>query len=73
MANEISIIVPSFKRPRDLRRCLEAIAIQSRTADEVLVVGREDDRETVELVGALQADLPALRLVLVESPVWWRQ
>jgi glycosyltransferase involved in cell wall biosynthesis len=67
MANEITIIVPSFKRPRDLRRCLEAVAAQSRAADEVLVIGREDDTETSEAVCALQGRMPALRLVLVRE------
>lgn len=67
MANEITIIVPSFKRPRDLRRCLEAVAIQTRVAEEVLVIGREDDTETSKVVCALQGRLPALRLVLVRE------
>lgn len=65
---KITVIVPSFKRPRDLRRCLDAVALQSKAADEVLVVGRESDTETLEVVTTSQLRLPVARLVLVGEP-----
>jgi len=64
----ISVIIPSFRRPADLRRCLEAIALQSRPANEVLVVGRQGDAETWAVVCSFQPSLPVLRMVSVSEP-----
>lgn len=42
---KISVLVPTYRRPDDLSRCLRALAGQHRVPDEVLVVLREDDHE----------------------------
>lgn len=64
----ITVLVPTYRRPRDLLRCLEAISRQTRPADEVIVVVREDDHETWEtLTGADQHAL-RLRTVTVAVP-----
>src|SRR5947199_1092187 len=63
-----TIIIPSFKRPVDLRRCLEAIAIQSKAPLEVLVICREEDTQTSEVVFALQDRIPMLQLVRLSEP-----
>jgi glycosyltransferase involved in cell wall biosynthesis len=65
---KLSVIIPSFNRPSDLRRCLAAIALQNRVADEVLVVGRHGDTETSDIVSAVRFRLPTLRLVGVSEP-----
>jgi glycosyltransferase involved in cell wall biosynthesis len=65
---KVTVIIPSFKRPSDLRRCLAAVAFQSRPADEVLVVGREGDTETSEIIFSVRLRLPTLRLVRVSEP-----
>jgi len=44
------LIVPTYRRPEDLRRCLRAIANQHRPADQVIVVRREDDELTREVL-----------------------
>jgi glycosyltransferase involved in cell wall biosynthesis len=63
----VSVLVPSYRRPRDLLRCLSAIAAQIRAADQVLVVARAGDDETIALAKTWQAWLP-LEIVLVEVP-----
>jgi len=65
---KVTVIIPSFKRPVDLQRCLEAVAVQSRPADEVLVVVREDDPETSNVVLRLRPKIPALSIVSVTEP-----
>jgi glycosyltransferase involved in cell wall biosynthesis len=65
---KITVIIPSFKRPSDLRRCVAAIAVQSRPANEVIVVNREGDTETADIVTRLRLQLPGLRLVRVTEP-----
>lgn len=42
----ISVVVPTFRRTLELRRCLAALAAQSRTADQIIVVVRDTDSET---------------------------
>jgi glycosyltransferase involved in cell wall biosynthesis len=65
---KVTVIIPSFKRPADLQRCLEAVALQSRPADEVLVIGRKGDEETSNIVSAFRRRILALRLVPVTEP-----
>jgi glycosyltransferase involved in cell wall biosynthesis len=43
---KITVIVPTYRRPKDLARCLEALQQQSRLADETLLVVRDTDAET---------------------------
>ena len=46
----ITVIIPTYHRPKDLERCLEAIKKQTCPADRVLVVVRDSDRETWEFL-----------------------
>jgi glycosyltransferase involved in cell wall biosynthesis len=45
-----SVVVPSYRRATDLRRCLAALATQVLPADQVIVVARPDDTDTLEVV-----------------------
>jgi cellulose synthase/poly-beta-1,6-N-acetylglucosamine synthase-like glycosyltransferase len=65
---KLSVIIPSYRRPLDLKRCLEALKRQSRPADEVLVIVREDDTETSQLVSAYSETLQWLRAVFISKP-----
>src|SRR5262249_9443786 len=47
-----SIVVPSYRRPGSLERCLDAIRAQQAALDEVIVVHRADDDQTIALLGA---------------------
>ncbi|WP_035139995.1 glycosyltransferase family 2 protein [Fischerella sp. PCC 9605] len=42
----ITAIIPTYRRPKDLTRCLEALKQQTRPADEVLVTVRDIDNDT---------------------------
>ena len=65
---KLSVIIPSYRRSFDLKRCLEAIRRQSRPADEVLVIVREDDFETSELVSLCSENLKWLRAAYISKP-----
>jgi GT2 family glycosyltransferase len=45
-ALSVSVIVPTYRRPADLARCLAALDAQLRPADEVIVVARPGDHAT---------------------------
>jgi cellulose synthase/poly-beta-1,6-N-acetylglucosamine synthase-like glycosyltransferase len=62
----ITVVVPSYRRPAELARCLAGLAMQDRPPDEVLVVARIGDDETL---GLFEAAAPgaALRCVTVDE------
>jgi cellulose synthase/poly-beta-1,6-N-acetylglucosamine synthase-like glycosyltransferase len=60
----ISVLVPTFRRPTDFERCLEALKGQQRIPDEVVVVARATDEET-QAVLARWRRKPFLRVAAV--------
>ena len=58
----ISIVVPTYRRPDQLLHCLDGLLAQSRPADELVVVRRDDDIATISAL----YDYPA---TIVEVPV----
>jgi glycosyltransferase involved in cell wall biosynthesis len=45
-----SVIVPSYRRPDDLRRCVQAILVGRRLPDELIAVVRDTDTESQAVV-----------------------
>jgi GT2 family glycosyltransferase len=64
--HKATVVVPTYRRPEHLRRCLEGIRTQSRAPDEVVVARRSDDEATRTLLAEHVA--PALVEVTVEKP-----
>lgn len=62
----ISVLVPSFRRPDYLERCVRAIARQTVSPTRVVVVARTDDEATLDRCRALRDEVP-LSLVTVEA------
>jgi glycosyltransferase involved in cell wall biosynthesis len=61
----VSVVVPTYKRPQSLARCLDALERQLHPAQEILVVARGEDAPSQEVV---RARAEPVRLVLVERP-----
>jgi glycosyltransferase involved in cell wall biosynthesis len=59
----LSVIIPTYRRPGDLIRCLQALRGQQRLPDEVLVALREDDSETLVALATWDPGLLPLRIV----------
>ena len=64
---KLSVAIPSYRRPLDLLRALEALKGQNRPVDEVIVVARKDDTETQAVVHEFTRVLP-IELHLVDKP-----
>lgn len=64
----ITALIPTYRRPQDLARCLEALKQQTRPVDEVLVVVRDTDAETWTLLKEFNPDPLPLRTVAVRVP-----
>jgi glycosyltransferase involved in cell wall biosynthesis len=64
-----SVVIPTWRRPEHLVRCLLALGEQSTTPTEVIVVARADDLETTHALSTVkaQSSLP-LRTVFVQRP-----
>ena len=62
-----SVIVPAYRRPLALARCLRALASQQRAPDEVIVVTREGDDATWSAARAVVFP-PSTRMELVVVP-----
>lgn len=55
----ISVIIPTYRRPKDLQRCLEALKRQTRSANQVIVTVRDTDTETWQFLDTFdRASLP---------------
>ena len=65
----LSVIIPTYRRGAELRRCLEALAQTTRPPDETLVAVAEGDEETRALLEGLHELGGRLGLRLVSSPV----
>src|SRR5437773_9957969 len=55
---ELSVVIPTYQRAGELRRCLRGLAAQTRMPAEVLVTARGDDTRSWEVLGDAPQDLP---------------
>ncbi len=67
---KLTVIVPSYRRPDSLRRCLSAILGGTRSPDELVVVVRDTDPESQAAVDEMAADdgHGIVRRALVHEP-----
>lgn len=63
---DVTVIVPTYRRPLDLARCLAALRVQRHAPAAVLVTLRDDDEEGRALTAELASSWDALRPVRVE-------
>jgi glycosyltransferase involved in cell wall biosynthesis len=63
----LTVVVPTFRRPESLERCLRALREQTRAPDQIIVVRRRDDEETDEAVARIAGEVP-IDLVACEKP-----
>ena len=61
----VSVLIPTYRRPDWLGRCLVALSRQTRAADEVVVVRRRDDVAAHDALRDAPADLP-VKVVTVD-------
>jgi glycosyltransferase involved in cell wall biosynthesis len=65
---KLSVLVPTYRRSKDLARCLEALKRQTNPVDELLVVVRDTDEETHEFLNSFEVDNLPLKVVDVVEP-----
>jgi GT2 family glycosyltransferase len=62
-----TVVIATYRRPKDLQRCIRALELQIRLPDQVLVVVREEDTETQALLADTIVALP-LKVLTVQTP-----
>lgn len=54
---KLAVVVPTYRRPGSLRRCLYAVACQERSPDQLIVVVRAGDQQTDTVLGGCGHDV----------------
>jgi glycosyltransferase involved in cell wall biosynthesis len=63
----ISVLICTWQRAFDLRRCLVALDKQTRLADEIILVARQDDHETLDMLAEFKGN-SIVRVLRVSAP-----
>lgn len=64
----VSVLVPTYGRPDQLARCLEALSRQTVLPDEVIVVARDSDHETRTFLRNSCPDNLHMRCPVISAP-----
>jgi cellulose synthase/poly-beta-1,6-N-acetylglucosamine synthase-like glycosyltransferase len=65
---DISVVVPTYKRTHDLKRCLEGLLLQTRKPNEIIVVVRDTDTETFAVLESGYRSCSVVKPVTVTVP-----
>ena len=63
---KISVIIPTYRRANLLISCLKGLKKQFRLADEIIVIAREDDDQTLKTLRKIT--IPNLTFYTIKSP-----
>ncbi len=58
-----AVIIPTYKRPAHLEKCVESLLKQSRMPEEIIVVARSDNIATRKMLKEYQARAPSSLLI----------
>jgi glycosyltransferase involved in cell wall biosynthesis len=64
----VSVLIPTYKRVQDLKRCLHGLSQQERLADEILIVVRDIDIDTQDFLNSFHCQNLNLRQIFVSEP-----
>lgn len=67
MPRTIGVLIPTYKRSLDLVRCLTALKTQEHPPDDVILVVRSEDSETLNALRDLPLDGLPLRILTAET------
>lgn len=64
----IAIVVPTYRRPQDLKKCLEALKKQTISPNEILIAVRDSDLQTQSFLKTFDRESLPLQEVRVSRP-----
>jgi GT2 family glycosyltransferase len=62
---KITAIIPTYQRPKDLERCLDAFKKQIRPPDQLLITMRDTDTKTTDFIQSYNIEHLPLRALIV--------
>ncbi len=65
---KLTVLIPTLRRTADLRRCLDALGLQQRRPDQIVVVVRPEDGDTREMLRTYPPGPLPLEQVLTDEP-----
>lgn len=65
---KITVVIPTYQRPRDLLHCLEALKCQTRLVDELLIIVRDTDISTWGFIKNYRSESLSLKTLEVNIP-----
>jgi GT2 family glycosyltransferase len=65
---KIAAIIPTYQRPKDLERCLQAFKKQTRPVDQLFVIVRDTDFETLTFLQSFNTESMPLQSLIVDQP-----
>ncbi|MFH7030258.1 MAG: glycosyltransferase family 2 protein [Heteroscytonema crispum UTEX LB 1556] len=65
---KITVLIPTYRRPQDLVRCLKALQVQTKPVSQVIVVIRDTDAETWQFIEEFKSHNLPLHAVKVTVP-----
>lgn len=65
---KMTVLIPTYRRPQDLERCLTALQQQIRPADEVLITVRDIDAETWTFLATFDSHALPLKVLTINVP-----
>jgi cellulose synthase/poly-beta-1,6-N-acetylglucosamine synthase-like glycosyltransferase len=65
---KMTVLVPTYRRPQDLKRCLTALQKQIRPANEVLVTVRDIDAETWTFLATFDPQSLPIKVLTITVP-----
>ncbi|MEA5575257.1 glycosyltransferase family 2 protein [Anabaena sp. UHCC 0451] len=63
-----TVLIPTYRRPQDLSRCLTALQAQTKAVDQLIVVVRDIDTETWQFLREFHPHNLPLQIVTVTQP-----
>jgi GT2 family glycosyltransferase len=66
--NSLGVLLCTYRRPNDLGRCLDGLALQTQMPDDVIVVVRESDQVTLSFLQSRERGALPVRIVTVNQP-----
>ena len=66
-ATTVGVVICSYKRPENLKSCLLGFSRQLRLPDDLVVVVRDDDRDTISFLNSYRDPALAVRMVRVQD------
>jgi glycosyltransferase involved in cell wall biosynthesis len=63
-----TVLIPTYRRPQDLARCLKALQQQTKSVDQAIIVVRDTDTETRQFLDQFPPHILPFQIVTVTQP-----